>query len=225
MRKLTAVIISLALIFGSIICLNACKDNKADEPAPAPATSAPAPATATDTGETVAPGEHPVVKVTMKNGGSFNIELYPEFAPATVENFIKLADSGFYDGVSFHRVVDNFMAQGGDPDGDGRTESGGITIKGEFASNGYPDNTLSHQRGVVSMARTTDPDSAYSQFFICYADCSSLDGKYAAFGKVDEEGMKVVDSFLDVKRVMGSDGAVSSPVEPIIMEKVEVVSR
>ncbi len=155
-------------------------------------------------------------KTAAVDGESFIITLYPEYAPITCENFEKLVSEGFYDGVTFHRVVDGFMAQGGDPDGDG---SGGSpdTIKGEFASNGV-NNTLSHQRGIVSMARTMVPDSASSQFFICYADASFLDGEYAAFGEVTE-GMEVVDKFLEVERTYGSDGAISAPTSPITISK------
>ena len=138
---------------------------------------------------------------------SFVITLYPDVAPITCENFEKLVKDGFYDGLKFHRVVEDFMAQGGDPKGDG-TGGSTDTIKGEFSQNGV-ENTLSHTRGVVSMARSNDPDSASSQFFICYGDESFLDGQYAAFGKVTE-GMDVVDSFVKVERSMGSDGAVSS---------------
>ena len=135
---------------------------------------------------------------------SFVITLYPDVAPITCENFEKLVKDGFYDGLKFHRVVEDFMAQGGDPKGDG------------------VENTLSHTRGVVSMARSNDPDSASSQFFICYGDESFLDGQYAAFGKVTE-GMDVVDSFVKVERSMGSDGAVSSPNTDIIMENVKMI--
>ena len=151
---------------------------------------------------------------------SFVITLYPDVAPITCENFEKLVKDGFYDGLKFHRVVEDFMAQGGDPKGDG---TGGSTdsIKGEFSQNGV-ENTLSHTRGVVSMARSNDPDSASSQFFICYGDESFLDGQYAAFGKVTE-GMDVVDSFVKVERSMGSDGAVSSPNTDIIMENVKMI--
>ena len=151
---------------------------------------------------------------------SFVITLYPDVAPITCENFEKLVKDGFYDGLKFHRVVEDFMAQGGDPKGDG---TGGITdtIKGEFTQYGV-ENTLSHTRGVVSMARSNDPDSASSQFFICYGDESFLDGQYAAFGKVTE-GMDVVDSFVKVERSMGSDGAVSSPNTDIIMENVKMI--
>ena len=162
------------------------------------------------------------VKVTMENHGEFLIELYPEFAPATVENFLKLAGSGFYDGTIFHRVVDNFMAQGGDPEGTGM---GGAdeTIKGEFAANGFTQNTLSHTRGVISMARSMQPNSASSQFFICYSDdCTFLDGNYAAFGKVIE-GMESVDSFLDEYRTYNSMGEKASPVEPIRIKNMTVI--
>ena len=151
---------------------------------------------------------------------SFVITLYPDVAPITCENFEKLVKDGFYDGLKFHRVVEDFMAQGGDPKGDG-TGGSTDTIKGEFSQNGV-ENTLSHTRGVVSMARSNDPDSASSQFFICYGDESFLDGQYAPFGKVTE-GMDVVDSFVKVERSMGSDGAVSSPNTDIIMENVKMI--
>ena len=154
------------------------------------------------------------------NDKSFIITLYPEYAPLTCENFEKLVKDGFYDGLTFHRIVDDFMAQGGDPKGDG-TGGSGHTIKGEFSQNGV-DNKLSHTRGVVSMARSQSYDSASSQFFICYSDsCSFLDGQYAAFGKVTE-GMEIVDSFLDVERKLGNDGAVSSPVKPVKIIKAEM---
>ncbi|MFR4393960.1 MAG: peptidylprolyl isomerase, partial [Ruminococcus callidus] len=154
------------------------------------------------------------------DGSSFVITLYPDEAPITCENFEKLVKDGFYDGLKFHRVVDGFMAQGGDPSGDG-TGGSSETIKGEFSQNGV-ENNLSHTRGVVSMARSNDPDSASSQFFICYGDESFLDGQYAAFGKVTE-GMDVVDSFLKVERSLGSDGAQSSPNQDIVMEKVKMI--
>jgi peptidyl-prolyl cis-trans isomerase B (cyclophilin B) len=152
--------------------------------------------------------------------GSFVITLYSDYAPITCENFEKLVSDGFYNGLTFHRVVDDFMAQGGDPNGNG-TGGSDETIKGEFSENGV-DNTLSHTRGIVSMARSTDMDSASSQFFICYTDCSFLDGQYAAFGEVTE-GMEVVDKFLDVERVTGSDGAVSSPTSPITISEAKMI--
>ncbi len=166
--------------------------------------------------------EHKKVRFTMEDGGEFVIELYPEYAPKTVENFLKLVESDFYDGLTFHRVVDGFMAQGGDPNGDG-TGGSPEKIYGEFASNGYKDNKLSHTRGVVSMARRSDSmNSASSQFFICYGDATFLDGDYASFGVV-VEGMEVVDSFLFVERTIGNDRALSKPVTPIVIEKAEVI--
>jgi cyclophilin family peptidyl-prolyl cis-trans isomerase len=152
--------------------------------------------------------------------GEFIITLYADKAPITCENFEKLVKEGFYDGLTFHRVVEDFMAQGGDPNGDG-TGGSDETIKGEFSANGV-DNDLSHTRGVVSMARSSDMDSASSQFFICYSDDDTfLDGNYAAFGKVTE-GMEVVDDFLTISRTTGSDGAESSPVTPITIVKAEM---
>lgn len=148
--------------------------------------------------------------------GEFIITLYPEYAPITCENFEKLVSEGFYDGLTFHRVVEGFMAQGGDPQGTGMGGSKD-TIKGEFASNGV-ENNLSHKRGIVSMARSQMPDSASSQFFICYDDsCSFLDGNYAAFGEVTD-GMEVVDNFLKVPRSLGGDGDISSPNSPITIK-------
>ncbi|MBR1554530.1 MAG: peptidylprolyl isomerase [Oscillospiraceae bacterium] len=148
------------------------------------------------------------------------ITLYPDIAPITCENFENLVSEGFYNGLTFHRVVDDFMAQGGDPQGTGMGGSEN-KIKGEFSSNGV-ENTLSHKRGIVSMARSSDPDSASSQFFICYTDCSFLDGNYAAFGEVTQ-GMEVVDNFLNVTRSLGSDGAVSAPNTPITMQEVKML--
>lgn len=162
------------------------------------------------------------VKFTMENGGEFVIALYPQYAPETVENFLNLVNEGFYDGLTFHRVVDGFMAQGGDPKGDG-TGGSGKTVFGEFSINGFTQNTLSHKRGVVSMARNSqDYDSASSQFFICYEDSTFLDGQYAAFGEV-VEGMEVVDAFLEIEITYNSSGEKAKPVEPIVIEKAEVV--
>ncbi len=160
------------------------------------------------------------IKMTMENGESFIIELCPAEAPITCENFLKLVKSGFYNGLTFHRVIDGFMAQGGDPEGTG---CGGSdeNIKGEFRMNGV-NNTLSHTRGVISMARSQSPNSASSQFFICYDDCTFLDGQYAAFGKV-VEGMETVDNFLKIERRMSFDGERSTPVEPIRIKTAEVI--
>ena len=134
---------------------------------------------------------NPIVKFEMENGKTITAELYPEIAPNTVANFVTLVQSGFYDGVIFHRVIPGFMIQGGDPQGTGMGGPG-YTIKGEFARNGFKQNNLRHTRGVLSMARTMMPNSAGSQFFIMHADAPHLDGEYAAFGKVTE-GMDAVD--------------------------------
>ena len=157
-----------------------------------------------------------------QSGNTIVLTLHTDQAPITCENFEKLVKEGFYDGLTFHRVVDGFMAQGGDPKGDG-TGGSDETIKGEFKSNGV-DNELSHQRGVVSMARSNEPDSASSQFFICYTGqyAESLDGNYAAFANVTE-GMEVVDDFVKVDRDMNSIGEAAIPKTPIVMEKVEMI--
>ena len=136
-----------------------------------------------------------MVTIQMENGKEIKIELYPQIAPITVENFISLVKDGFYDGLTFHRVIPGFMIQGGCPDGTGMGGPG-HTIKGEFLSNGV-DNTHMHTRGVLSMARANNPDSAGSQFFIMHADAPHLDGQYAAFGKV-VEGMEAVDEIAAV---------------------------
>ena len=139
---------------------------------------------------------YPVATIEMEDGGTMVLELYPDIAPNTVANFIELANSGFYDGLIFHRVISGFMIQGGDPQGSGMGGPG-YNIKGEFAANGF-ENDLSHQRGVISMARAQHPDSAGSQFFIMHADAPYLDGNYAAFGRVIE-GIEVVDAIAAVK--------------------------
>lgn len=142
--------------------------------------------------------QNPVVTMEMMSGDIVKIELYPKIAPTTVENFISLVNSGFYDGLTFHRVIPDFMAQGGDPSGDG-TGGPDYSIKGEFSENGFK-NDLSHEIGVISMARSSDPDSAGSQFFIVTNDQSylSLDGSYAGFGKVIE-GMDTVYDIVNVE--------------------------
>ena len=135
--------------------------------------------------------------ITLKNGGKMSGELYDDIAPVSVDNFEKLANSGFYDGLIFHRVIPGFMIQGGDPEGTGMGGPG-YTIKGEFEMNGVK-NDLKHTRGVLSMARAWDPDSAGSQFFIMVEDAPHLDGQYAAFGKVTE-GMEEADRIVSARR-------------------------
>lgn len=155
------------------------------------------------------------VTITMENGGVMTGELYEDIAPITVENFEKLAKSGFYDGLTFHRVIPGFMIQGGDPDGTG-AGGPGYSIKGEFAANGVK-NDLKHTTGVLSMARTMDPDSAGSQFFIMVADAPHLDGQYAAFGKITE-GMDVAQEIANVPRSMWND----RPEEPVVIKTIVV---
>ena len=139
---------------------------------------------------------NPIFTITMENGGVIKGELYPEIAPQSVYNFIDLANKGFYDGLIFHRVIAGFMIQGGDPTGTGMGGPG-YSIKGEFYMNGF-DNNLKHKRGVLSMARSMNPNSAGSQFFIRHEDAPHLDQQYAAFGKVTE-GMEVVDQIANTK--------------------------
>lgn len=139
---------------------------------------------------------NPIFTITMENGGVIKGELYPEIAPQSVYNFIDLANKGFYDGRIFHRVIAGFMIQGGDPTGTGMGGPG-YSIKGEFYMNGF-DNNLKHKRGVLSMARSMNPNSAGSQFFIMHEDAPHLDQQYAAFGKVTE-GMEVVDQIANTK--------------------------
>lgn len=166
------------------------------------------------------PKENVKVLFSMENGKSFTVELYPEIAPQTVANFVSLVNAGFYDGLTFHRVVDNFMAQGGDPKGNG---SGGaeFNVIGEFAANGFK-NSLAHTAGVISMARGNLFNSASSQFFICYNDQPALDGSYAAFGKVID-GFETVQGFTEVERTENASGELASPVRPIIIVTAKVV--
>lgn len=155
-----------------------------------------------------------MIVIEMENGKKIRIELYPDKAPISCENFEKLVKNGFYNGLTFHRVIPGFMIQGGCPAGDG-TGGPGWTIKGEFAANGVK-NDLKHTRGVLSMARSMNPDSAGSQFFIMHEDAPHLDGEYAAFGKVTE-GMDVVDEIAEV-RTDFSD----KPIEPQVIKKIYI---
>ncbi len=155
-----------------------------------------------------------MVIIEMQNGRQIKIELYPEIAPISCENFEKLVKDGFYDGLTFHRVISGFMIQGGCPKGNG-TGGPGWTIKGEFSANGV-ENNLKHTRGVVSMARASHPNSAGSQFFIMHADAPYLDGQYAAFGKV-VEGMDVVDEIASVRTDVNDN-----PVLPQVIKRAYI---
>lgn len=157
---------------------------------------------------------NPVVTIKTKVGNTIKIELYPEIVPNTVNNFISLVEKGFYNGVVFHRVIEGFMIQGGDPNGTGMGGPG-YSIRGDFASNGI-DNPINHVRGVISMARSQSPNSAGSQFFIMHKNAPHLDGQYAAFGKVIE-GMEEVDRIATVRKDLRD-----KPITPEVMEEVTV---
>ncbi len=193
--KKTIILLTAALVLLTFVVSSCGKSKTTDE----------------DLGETV------MVQIEMENGGKIKLELYPEAAPKTVENFLKLVNEGFYDGLTFHRVIKNFMIQGGDPEGTGMGGSD-ETIKGEFKSNGW-DNPIKHTRGTISMARSQMKDSASSQFFICHADAHHLDGDYAAFGRV-VEGMEVVDEIASVPT-----DAYDYPVEKVVMKSVTVIDE
>ena len=157
---------------------------------------------------------NPIVTIEMEDGGVIRLELYPDIAPITVDNFVSLVRKGFYDGLIFHRVIPGFMIQGGDPQGTGMGGPG-YSIKGEFKSNGVVNN-IRHERGVISMARSMMPDSAGSQFFIMHADAPHLDGQYAAFGRVIE-GIEEVDKIAAARTSRGD-----RPVNDQRMKKVTV---
>ena len=157
-----------------------------------------------------------MIRIEMDNGAIIDIELYPDKAPKTVENFEKLVKSGFYDGLTFHRIIRGFMIQGGDPQGTGM---GGAKEKiyGEFRANGFAQNDIKHTKGVISMARAMDPNSASSQFFIMHEDAPHLDGSYAAFGKV-VSGIDAVDEIACVPTTYGD-----RPVTPVVIKKMSII--
>ena len=166
--------------------------------------------------------KHPKIKIEVKNYGTMVAELYPEHAPKTVENFLKLIEEGFYEGVIFHRVIKGFMIQGGGYD-EGFEDKEAESIDGEFKANGFMQNELKHTRGVLSMARTSDPNSASSQFFVMHKDAPHLDAQYAGFGKVIE-GEEVIDKIASVPT--GRMGWFSDvPKTPVVIEKMEIIER
>lgn len=152
-------------------------------------------------------------EIEIQDYGTITVELDGDAAPITVQNFMDLANDGFYDGLTFHRIITGFMMQGGDPNGNG-TGGSENTIKGEFSSNGV-ENTLSHTRGAISMARSQNPDSASSQFFICHADSTFLDGQYACFGYVTD-GMDVVDAVCEDAQPTDGNGTILADQQPVI---------
>ena len=166
---------------------------------------------------------NPIIKITIKDIGSMTAELYPEKAPLTVANFVKLAEEGFFEGLIFHRVIRGFMIQGG-----GYTEDmehkETDSIKGEFKANGFMQNDLKHTRGVLSMARTSDPNSASSQFFVMHQDAPHLDAQYAGFGKLTD-GFDVLDTIATTKTGNYGWYMQDVPKTPIVIEKIEVLSK
>lgn len=164
-------------------------------------------------------GKFPKVRITVKDYGEIELVLNDEVAPITVENFINLVEDKFYDGLTFHRIIEGFMIQGGDPKGTGLGGSK-KTIKGEFSANGV-ENNISHLRGVISMARSEKYDSASSQFFICHKDSPHLNGQYAAFGTVTK-GIEVVDKIATQAKTVDNNGTVLAADQPVI-EKIEVI--
>ena len=202
MKKLICLLLALTMLF----VLAACGKTAAPE------TEAEAPAAEPQTAEESAPAlRH--AEIHLRNYGIIKLELDASAAPLTVENFVKLAESGFYDGLTFHRIMDGFMIQGGDPLGNG-TGGSSEHIKGEFSANGV-NNPISHVKGVISMARSSDPDSASSQFFITVADATFLDGSYAAFGHVTE-GMEIAEQIARDAKPVDNNGTIVKDEQPVI---------
>ena len=196
---LAAILIVLVVIVAAIIIVFSVRGKKSTE----------------STTEAIdAAGKHHV-EIQVKNYGTIKVELDGDTAPITVANFLKLAQNGFYDGLTFHRIIDGFMIQGGDPKGNG-TGGSDETIKGEFSGNGV-ENNISHVRGTISMARSQDMDSASSQFFICHADSTFLDGQYACFGYVTD-GMDVVDAVCEAAQPTDDNGTIPADQQPVITE-------
>ena len=167
--------------------------------------------------------QNPKIKIVVKGYGTMVAELYPEMAPKTVANFLKLIEEGFFEGLIFHRVIKGFMIQGGGYD-EQMEHKEADSIKGEFRANGFPLNTLKHTKGVLSMARTQVPDSASSQFFIMHHDSPHLDGQYAGFGKVTE-GLEIIDAIASVKTGNYGWYMQDVPAEPVVIDSMEIVTK
>ena len=222
MKRILAMMMALMLV---LLC--GCTATTAPKATEAPTAEPTAEATAEPTAEPAAEAtaaaeateeaaKKPVATITMKDGGVITLELYPELAPNTVANFVTLANSGFYDGLIFHRVIEGLMIQGGCPLGNGYGNPG-YSIYGEFAANGFKQNILQHKRGVISMARSQMPNTAGSQFFIVQQDYHSWDGQYAAFGKVTS-GMEVVDAIATTETNASDKPLVDQVIESIRVE-------
>ena len=218
MRKISSILMTVLL---GALCLTGCGSTDNNTAADRNVSSAAVSSTAADAESNVASdnedsdllsGKHHI-KIKVKDYGTISVELDADVAPITVTNFVDLAKDGFYDGLTFHRIISGFMIQGGDPLGNG-TGGSGKTIKGEFSENGV-ENSISHVRGTISMARSQDYDSASSQFFIMHKDNPGLDGQYAAFGTVTK-GMEVVDKICEDTQVEDENGTVAAENQPVI---------
>ena len=205
MKKILIAMVALMMVFAVTAC---GEDSNSDTETTAETTAESAAESAAAEGI----GTHHA-EIDIADYGTVKLELDGDTAPITVQNFMDLAKAGFYDGLTFHRIIDGFMIQGGDPNGDG-TGGSEKTIKGEFASNGV-ENNISHKKGVISMARAQDPDSASSQFFIVVADSEFLDGDYAAFGRVTE-GQEIVDQIAADAEPLDDNGTVEKDKQPVI---------
>lgn len=208
MKKSAAV--SMAVLVLGAVSLAGCGEKKASETA-SEESGGSKEASQTQEKDLLSGKHH--AEIVIKDHGTIKVELDADSAPITVTNFVNLAKSGFYDGLTFHRIMEGFMMQGGDPAGNG-TGGSDETIKGEFASNGV-ENPISHKRGTISMARAQDPDSGSSQFFIVHEDSTFLDGDYAAFGTVTE-GMDIVDDICENAVVVDQNGTVKDGTQPVI---------
>ena len=213
MKKLIKITGVLMLMMVMVLTMAGCGGSSEEAPAEEPA----------ETEQAEEPAAEPIgihhAEIVIKDFGTVKVELDGDKAPITVQNFMDLANAGFYDGLTFHRIMEGFMIQGGDPNGDG-TGGSDKNIKGEFAANGV-NNDISHKKGVISMARAQDPDSASSQFFIVQEDSEFLDGQYAAFGHVTE-GMEFVDIIAKEAKPVDDNGTIPREEQPVI-ETIKII--
>lgn len=229
MKKFLGILLTMVLVLGTLTACGSAGNDKSDTSSKADSSSSAevSSSSGTDSSEAedskqseekLLTGKHHA-EIVVKDYGTIKLELDADTAPISVTNFVKLAKEGFYDGLTFHRIISGFMIQGGDPNGDG-TGGSDQTIKGEFKENGV-ENNISHVRGVISMARSMDNDSASSQFFIVHKDSTFLDGQYAGFGKVTD-GMEVVDKICKKVKVEDEDGTTLPENQPVI-ETIKVI--
>lgn len=229
MKKFLGILLTMVLVLGTLTACGSAGNDKSDTSSKADSSSSAEVSSSSESGSSEAEdskqseekpltGKHHA-EIVVKDYGTIKLELDADTAPISVTNFVKLAKEGFYDGLTFHRIISGFMIQGGDPNGDG-TGGSEETIKGEFKDNGV-ENDISHVRGVISMARSMENDSASSQFFIVHKDSTFLDGKYAGFGKVTD-GMEVVDKICKKVKVEDDNGTTLSENQPVI-ETIKVI--